>query len=514
MTQRRWAETPRFHLRVETEGDTLRLAWGDRSREVVLPSVGYGSWSLTELERSGRVLFRRVFGGLLLIDEELNLTRPDGDWRLSRPEAIYLPETGEALVTTGSALPYRHGLSWLRDRRISGPGVCGDTTPPAVQGWRATEPAGSEAIDTAHMNWDVAPIWAGRAFIVAGANGAFEIPLDGPVRRLDGLPDAWTQVAWVPGSELILISSCDRFFLHDGEKITYASGDLTWFFDESCMQNLEPVARDSATGAIRLARGWTLRVDGRIDRSGDAFTTSIAWREGLEMAPNPAQWPGREIWPNGRPVDPARKPAWWKLPRFGFAIRQDETGRFVRMGADLVPVRAPDQPENPHITFDRINLVYDPGAGDILAVDVSERLMRIAADGQVRTVDCPAPCTLGWITTMDADPASASGALIGAEAGLFRYAPGAPLERLLPVAQTGPVFRVQTVPLIGETLIEAGFGRFVWSDERGLRRLGSGGGAYHPLRLFVLPGERMLFTATRIPARFELVGESGGEESR
>ena len=63
MTQRRSAVTPHFGLKVETECDTLRLAWGDQSREIEFPSVGHGSWNLTELEQSGQVLFESWFAG-------------------------------------------------------------------------------------------------------------------------------------------------------------------------------------------------------------------------------------------------------------------------------------------------------------------------------------------------------------------------------------------------------------------------------------------------------------------
>ncbi len=63
MTQRRSVVTPHFGLRVETEGDTLQLAWGDQSREIELPFVGHCSWKLTELEQSGQVLFESWFAG-------------------------------------------------------------------------------------------------------------------------------------------------------------------------------------------------------------------------------------------------------------------------------------------------------------------------------------------------------------------------------------------------------------------------------------------------------------------
>lgn len=114
------------------------------------------------------------------------------------------------------------------------------------------------------------------------------------------------------------------------------------------------------------------------------------------------------------------------------------------------------------------------------------------------------------ITTLDSDPANPSGVLIGTEAGMFRYTPDRPLERLLPVALTGPVISIQTIPWLGEALVEGAFGRFVWSDAKGPRWLGPSGGPYHPLRLFLLPEQRLMFTTGRIPARFELLGADGG----
>ena len=507
LTQRRWAEIPSLPLRVETEGDTLRLAWGDRLREVTLQAPS-GHWRLTELPAAGRVLFQNTRGAFFLIDEALNITRPDGDWRIAPSGSIYLPETGEVLVESGLALPYRVGLFWLRDRRVHGPEACLDPSPPPDQDWRVTEPAGATMIDTAHLSTDVRPAWTGRAFAVGGQNGAFEIPPGGPVRRIEGVPESWTEVGRVPGSALILIASCDRFFLHDGARIIYASGRLTRFFQRRCIPGLRAVGHDPATGAIGLANGWTLTADDRLDRSERPFAPAVGWQDWLAAPPNPAEWPRRESASSGR------QPSWWKVPRLGFAIRQDGKGRFVRMGPDFVEVTPPGQPENPHWSLSGIGLLFDPGAGDVLAADVSGRPIRIAADGAVAPVDCPAPCALGRITAMDADPADPRAALIGAEGGLFRYVPGGAVERLLPVAATGAVFRLDTVPLLGETLVAAAFGRFVWSEERGLRRLARGRGTLGALPLFALPERGELYTSTRTPARFELVGGAADPGAR
>lgn len=506
MTQHRWAETPTFPVRVETEGDTLRLAWGERVREVTLPQATSGSWRLTELPGPRRVLFQGFSGALFLIDEAMNLTRPDGDWRIAPIGTIYLPETGGVLVESGRALPYRVGLFWLRDRRVHGAGACVDAAPPAEQDWRVTEPAGADMIVTDHMMRDVEPIWTGRAFISGGRNGAFEIPPGGPVRRIDRVPEAYTVVGRVPGSELIMIASCDRFFLHDGSRVTYSSGDLTWFFQKRCVPGLAPEQYDPATGSIRLFNGWTVTTDRRIDRSGDTFRPAIEWNEWLAAPPNPERWPGRVVGINGREIIHDRKPFWWKLPRFGFAVRQDGKGRLVRMGPDLVEITAPGQPENPHWSLSGISLMFDPGTGDALAVVVSSRVIRIATDGAVVPADCAAPCALGRVTAMDADPAEPGGVLIGARGGLYRHLPGGGVERLLPAAATGAVFRLDTVPLLGETLIDAAFGRFIWSGRHGLRRLARGRGSLGSLPLFALPERGELYTSTRIPERFELVG--------
>jgi hypothetical protein len=516
MTQPKWAETPHFWLRVETEDDVLRLAWDGRSREVRLPRVGVGNWNLTELERSEQVLYHGD-AGLILIDRELGLTRPDGDWRLGSSltsDVIYLPETGEAMVTNNYALPYWKSLFWLRDRRLSGRGICGDTAPPpASEAWRSVPLAGTEVIDTEHMG-DVEPVWTGRAFLVGGQNGAFEVPLDGPARRLEEVPAGYSGVARLPYSDLIVIASCDRFFLYDGDRFTYASGDLTWFFDDDCIvRDFTPVGRDGA-GSVQLSR-WKLTRSGRLERSDGAFAGDVDWDTWLRSEPNPAQWPGAESYPNGRLMKSWDKPDWWKLPRFGFAMRYGD-GRFVRLGPDLAPTAAPGESTNRNWLLhgialrNGINLLFDPGRGDALAVDSGERLVRIAADGTASAVPCPAPCELGVITTLDNHPANPSGALIGTEAGMFRYAPGRPLERLLPVALTGPVISIQTIPWLGESLVEGAFGRFVWSDVKETRWLGASGGPYHPLQLFLEPERRLMFTKGRIPRHFELLGGAGG----
>lgn len=498
------AEVPDFGLRAEGEGNTLHLTRGGRSRDVEIAGIGNGNWSLTAIEKSGRVLLMKGWS-LLLIDENLRLTRPAGDWRLRLPEVIYLPESGEALVTTVAAGIGGRGLFWMRDRRISGSDICGDTTAPPEQAWRLVQPAGADKMDLAHLNMDVEPAWIGGVFMIGARNGAFALSLDGEVRRMEDLPVAFTTITRVPGSDIALVDSCDRFFLHDGGKILYASGDLTGWFESGCVHGLTPVSFDPTSGAIRLSRGWTLTGDGRLDRSGGAFDTGISWWDWLEVAPNPAFLPGGEWSPDGRTVDRSLQDFWWKLPRFGFAIRQDPKGRFVRIGPDRVEITDPDQPENPNHSLDGIGLVFDPGRGDILAVDVSDRVMRISPDGDVRPVDCARPCPLRGITSMDADPGNPDGTLIGSTEGLFRYAPGEVFKRVLPVGLTGAVGDIQTLPSIGEVLIEAAFGRFVWSEEAGARRIGFSGVPRNPMRLFTFPGSDALFTQSRIPLRFELI---------
>ena len=101
------------------------------------------------------------------------------------------------------------------------------------------------------MNADVEPVWTGRSFLSGGANGVFEVPLDGPVRRLAEFPDAWTQVWQVPDLGLILISSCDRFFLYDGAEVVYSSGDIPPASSiEAALQGLKPVAYDPGVGRV------------------------------------------------------------------------------------------------------------------------------------------------------------------------------------------------------------------------------------------------------------------------
>ena len=109
-------------------------------------------------------------------------------------------------------------------------------------------------------------------------------------------------------------------------------------------------------------------------------------------------------------------------------------------------------------------------------------------------------------------PVEPAGILIGAQAGLFRHSPDTGLQQVLPVSVTGPVFAIEAVPQSGETIVEAGFGRFAWSEKDGPRRLGQTGGALYPLRLVSPPGSGEVFTATRIPARFELLGDAGKGE--
>ena len=376
--------------------------------------------------------------------------------------------------------------------------------------------AGTEVIDTEHMG-DVEPVWTGRAFLVGGQNGAFEVPLDGPARRLEEVPVGYTGAARLPYSDLTVIASCDRFFLHDGKRFTYASGDLTWFFDDDCIvREFTPVGRDRA-GSVHLSR-WKLTGSGRLEQSEGAFAGDVDWDTWLRSEPIPPRWPGAESYPNGRPMKSWDKPDWWKLPRFDVAMRY-AGGQFVRLGPDLAPTAAPGERTNTNwllhgITMrNGINLLFDPGRGDALAVDPGERLVQVSADGTAREVPCPTPCALGVITTLDSDPGNPSGALIGTEAGMFRYAPGRPLERLLPVALTGPVIGIQTIPWLGESLVEGIFGRFVWSDVKGPRWLGASGGPYHPLQLLLVPERRLMFTKSWIPTQFELLGEAGGMRS-
>ena len=163
--------------------------------------------------------------------------------------------------------PYLQGLFWLRDRRLSGSNACGDTASPPAQAYQTVPPAGAEAIDTEHMISYVEPVWTGRSFITSGRNGVFEVPLDGPVRRLSEFPESWSQVWQVPDSGLILIDSCDRFFLYDGAKVVYASGDLTRFFDRSCVQGLQPIAYDPASGEIQLTAATGRSVSSEVSTS-------------------------------------------------------------------------------------------------------------------------------------------------------------------------------------------------------------------------------------------------------
>ncbi len=440
MTQLRSAETPRFHLRVETEGDVLRLARGDLSREIELPSVGYGGWTLTELVRSDRVLFQSRFGEkFFLIDLELNLTRPDGEWRLSAPDDVYfMPETGEALVTSLAALQYHRALFWLRDRRISGQDTCGDTAHPPVQDWRLVDFPGADIIDLERVGQDGRILWNGRSFVVPANNGTFEISLDGEIRKAEKRP--W----W--------------------HRLT------SWWH-----QPIADVERD--------------------------FT----WRSWLEDETNPERWPGPEKLHEGWSNSERDKPYWWKVPRYGFAVRQEHRGRFVRLGPDLVPVMKPGQPKLPYASLNGFARLFDRGEGDVLAVDSTRRIIRIGPDGAFDPIDCAEFCSMGSIKAMVGDPGDPSAVLIGAMGGLFRHQPGRPLEPVVPVARTGPIFLVQTIPWLGEVVLEAGFGRFAWSRQKGLRWMGKSGGAYHPLELFLLPDERLVFSATLLPKRFEFL---------
>ena len=156
---------------------------------------------------------------------------------------------------------------------------------------------------------------------------------------LEEVPVGYTGVARLPYSDLIVIASCDRFFLYDGERFTYASGDLTWFFDDGCIvREFTPVGRDRA-GSVQLSR-WKLTGSGRLEPSDGVFAGDVDWDTWLRSEPNPAQWPGAEGYPNGRPMKSWDEPDWWKLPRFGFAMRYGG-GQFVRLGPDLAPLRPP-----------------------------------------------------------------------------------------------------------------------------------------------------------------------------
>ena len=153
-----WIDAPASGLRVEADGDTLTLVRIGRSRRYAVPGVAWGNWHLTDLPRSGRVV---LHGGrnqpLLLVDTDLRLTRPAGDWRLgANPDVLALPATGEALITASKA------LYWLRDTRLSGAGICGDTTPPPPQPMTLTDPPGAEVLAPHPGPGGYLPIRGGR----------------------------------------------------------------------------------------------------------------------------------------------------------------------------------------------------------------------------------------------------------------------------------------------------------------------------------------------------------------
>jgi hypothetical protein len=483
-------EAPALGIVIEGRADRLRLTKGERSVEHVVPGLSTLSWHLTELPRSGRAVLVSLFESrMLVVDEDLNLTRPAGDWRLPRhPEVLLLPETGEALVTTSNA------LFWLRDRRISGPDICGNVEPPPSQPIRLIKPQGADEMiqderDRVGGFW---PDARNGTVLLLSERGLFRLGQDNGVRRIEGDRGYRYRGSWrIPGTDQVMVGTGRGFVVVDGNGILFDSGKI----ERSCCFEAEPILRNPRTGSVLLSDGryltrdWQIRElkvpspNLRLDLWGPAVS-SAAWLPGpliggfLWDEKDELHLLGIELSP---PIDSRMRnravqgsPFWLDFARFGFLATIIRGWR--KLGPDLKLVPMPGQPEEyvDAIWGGRPQLAFlDPGIGDVL-LGLREGLWAVDPAGTMRRVACEAGCAYGYVTSIVGLPGAEGSAIVGAEGGLFRNDPGAGgiLRRIAEIDRTGAVFRLHAVPWRKMILIEAALGNFTWTEDAGLRLLG------------------------------------------
>ena len=227
---------------------------------------------------------------------------------------------------------------------------------------------------------------------------------------------------------------------------------------DDCTLDLRPLARNPATGTIWLEGGQRLAAAGDLlERDGphrpvaapdwlDAPLVGFAlWGPDDRLVPLAPDLDARyKDWKRRQPSDVDR--FWTDIPRFRFLIGMRDG--FVRFGPDLKLAPMPGQPDRyAGYAYNPIDMTFDPGTGAVL-VGTRWDLLAIAADGAIRRVPCRSGCDYGWVGTVAPDPATRAGALVGTEAGLFRYDPAnGDIAPLLPVERTGSVLRPPPRPL-------------------------------------------------------------------
>lgn len=486
-----WRVTaPGLGVEIEANEDRLTLSKGDRQAEYSVPGLAPLGWELTELPQSGRVVLVSLFESrMLVVDEDLNLTRPVGEWRLPRqPEVLLLPETGEALVKTSLA------LFWLRDKRISGADICGDTEPPPAQPARLITPPGTEQVLQAD-NDRVAGFWPdpeSGTVLLHSKHGLFRLGPDGKARKLSEAPDYHYQYSYpVPGTTQVLVNAGRRFVIVDGDDIVFDSGIIA----ERCCLTLRPVLRNPATGSVLLDDGRYLTRDYQLRQLAVPGTHLRLFSDPPAVA-SPAWLPGPllggflwdendELRSLGITLAPPRPDRlsnrvitgagyWMAVDRFQFLMTIIKGWR--KLDANL---RLEQMPGQPDVYLNKTwgggqppTAIFDPGKGDVL-LGLPEGLWAVRADGAMRYVECSDGCKYGHVSAIVVAPDEPGKALVAAAGGLFRYDPeaGGNLVRMVPIDRTGSVIRLHSVPSQGITLIEADFGNFVWDADLGLRRL-------------------------------------------